>query len=76
MHDFGHQKPLSFNTSANNKIEYPGAQDIPGIPKSDPFDGKAYVALLQNLRFRLGTSRTISIAAPGMLPTITLPAVT
>ncbi|KAK3688699.1 glycoside hydrolase superfamily [Podospora appendiculata] len=44
--------------------EYPGAQDIPGIPSADPFDGQSYVELLKLLRQKLGKEKTISIAAP------------
>ncbi|KAK5655929.1 hypothetical protein OQA88_5064 [Cercophora sp. LCS_1] len=44
--------------------EYPGAKDLPGIPSADPFDGDGYLELLKMLRRRLGTSKTISIAAP------------
>ncbi|EQL02078.1 Glycoside hydrolase [Ophiocordyceps sinensis CO18] len=44
--------------------EYPGAQDIPGIPAADPFDGKGYLELLKLLRQKLGKDKTISIAAP------------
>ncbi|POR39554.1 Killer toxin subunits alpha/beta [Tolypocladium paradoxum] len=46
--------------------EYPGAQDIPGVPAADPFDGAAYVELLKLLRQKLGNDKSISIAAPGM----------
>jgi len=47
-------------------IEYPGAQDIDGIPAADLFDGQEYLEFLKSLRRRLGNSKTISIAAPGI----------
>ncbi|RFU75800.1 glycoside hydrolase family 18 [Trichoderma arundinaceum] len=44
--------------------EYPGAPDIPGIPPGLPSDGPNYLDFLTKLRSALGSSKTISIAAP------------
>ncbi|KAH6997387.1 glycoside hydrolase family 18 protein [Ilyonectria destructans] len=44
--------------------EYPGAPDIPGIPPGLKSDAPNYLAFLKKLRKALGTSKSISIAAP------------
>ncbi|TPX06880.1 uncharacterized protein E0L32_002376 [Thyridium curvatum] len=44
--------------------EYPGAQDIPGVPAATPTEGNDYLAFLQVLRALLPVGRTLSIAAP------------
>ncbi|UKZ74675.1 hypothetical protein TrVFT333_002345 [Trichoderma virens FT-333] len=44
--------------------EYPGAPDIPGIPPGLASDGPNYLAFLTKLRAALGSSKSISIAAP------------
>ncbi|KAK4194711.1 hypothetical protein QBC40DRAFT_290276 [Triangularia verruculosa] len=44
--------------------EYPGAPDIPGIPAGHPDDGTNYLAFLQLVRDKLGSSYEIGIAAP------------
>ena len=44
--------------------EYPGATDIPGSQPGTRDDGANYVEFLATLRERLGSGRTISIAAP------------
>ncbi|KAG5790187.1 hypothetical protein H9Q69_010751 [Fusarium xylarioides] len=44
--------------------EYPGAPDIPGIPPGLKTDGPNYLTFLQKLRKAVGTSKSISIAAP------------
>ncbi|KAF2819903.1 putative glycosyl hydrolase, family 18 [Ophiobolus disseminans] len=44
--------------------EYPGAPDIPGIPKDDPVNGVNYYRLLSSLKSTVGSSKTVSFAAP------------
>lgn len=44
--------------------EYPGAPDIPGIPKGDPGDGDRYLKFLKEVRSKLSSEKTLSIAAP------------
>lgn len=44
--------------------EYPGAPDIPGIPAGDPGDGDRYLQFLKEVRDKLSSSKTLSIAAP------------
>jgi GH18 family chitinase len=44
--------------------EYPGAPDIPGIPKGDADDGDRYLSFLKEVREKLSSEKTLSIAAP------------
>ncbi|CAG5181777.1 uncharacterized protein ALTATR162_LOCUS9829 [Alternaria atra] len=44
--------------------EYPGAPDIPEIPSDDPVNGVNYYRLLSSLKTSLGSSKTVSFAAP------------
>lgn len=44
--------------------EYPGAPDIPGIPPGSPNDASNYLAFLKLLRTKLGSGKSLSIAAP------------
>ena len=44
--------------------EYPGAPDIPGIPPASQDDGPNYLAFLAVLKNLLGSTKTVSIAAP------------
>ncbi|PTB66103.1 glycoside hydrolase family 18 protein [Trichoderma citrinoviride] len=44
--------------------EYPGAPDIPGIPKGLPSDGPNYLETLRALRKALPTKYSLSIAVP------------
>ncbi|KAI0181182.1 putative glycosyl hydrolase, family 18 [Hypoxylon sp. FL1284] len=44
--------------------EYPGAPDIPGIPSDDPENGKNYYEFLSGLKESLGSSKSVSFAAP------------
>lgn len=44
--------------------EYPSAPDIPGIPKGDPDDGARYLQFLKEVRDKLSSDKTLSIAAP------------
>lgn len=44
--------------------EYPGEQDIPGIPVSSTVDSAGYLRFLQTVRARLPSNMTISVAAP------------
>ncbi|KAK4455350.1 hypothetical protein QBC34DRAFT_340767 [Podospora aff. communis PSN243] len=44
--------------------EYPGAPDIPDIPKADPQEGLDYAILLGSLRQLLPAHKTVSFAAP------------
>ncbi|KAJ5185781.1 class V chitinase [Penicillium cf. griseofulvum] len=44
--------------------EYPGAPDIPGIPKGDVDDGDRYLQFLKEVREKLPSEKTLSIAAP------------
>ncbi|CAG8418245.1 unnamed protein product [Penicillium salamii] len=44
--------------------EYPGAPDIPGIPKGDSDDGERYLTFLKEVREKLPSEKTLSIAAP------------
>ncbi|GLA97771.1 hypothetical protein AtubIFM61612_001995 [Aspergillus tubingensis] len=44
--------------------EYPGAPDIPGIPAGDPGDGDRYLQFLKEVRDKLSSEKTLSIAAP------------
>ncbi|KAH6680106.1 killer toxin subunits alpha/beta [Plectosphaerella plurivora] len=44
--------------------EYPGATDIDGSQPGTEEDGKNYLAFLQLVKRRLGTSKTLAIAAP------------
>ncbi|KAJ5280182.1 class V chitinase [Penicillium angulare] len=44
--------------------EYPGAPDIPGIPKGDSDDGERYLQFLKEVREKLDDDKTLSIAAP------------
>ncbi|KAJ5274037.1 killer toxin alpha/beta [Penicillium angulare] len=44
--------------------EYPGEQDIPGIPKGLTSDGANYLAFLKNMKLNFPFDKTVSIAAP------------
>lgn len=44
--------------------EYPGAPDIPDIPADDPVSGLNYYRLLASIKAELGSSKTVSFAAP------------
>ncbi|KAL4938837.1 hypothetical protein BDV06DRAFT_225618 [Aspergillus oleicola] len=44
--------------------EYPSAPDIPGIPSGDPDDGARYLQFLKDVRDKLSSDKTLSIAAP------------
>lgn len=44
--------------------EYPSAPDIPGIPAGDPDDGARYLQFLKEVRDKLSSDKTLSIAAP------------
>ena len=44
--------------------EYPSAPNIPGIPKGDPGDGDRYLKFLKEVRSKLSSEKTLSIAAP------------
>lgn len=44
--------------------EYPGAPDIPGIPAGDEGDGDRYLQFLKEVRDKLSSDKTLSIAAP------------
>jgi GH18 family chitinase len=44
--------------------EYPGAPDIPGIPRGDPGDGERYHQFLKEVRDKLPSEKTISVAVP------------
>ncbi|UKZ82482.1 hypothetical protein TrVFT333_010271 [Trichoderma virens FT-333] len=44
--------------------EYPGAPDIPGIPAGDADAGKDYYETLSSLKTALGSSKSVSLAAP------------
>ncbi|KAF1972056.1 glycoside hydrolase [Bimuria novae-zelandiae CBS 107.79] len=44
--------------------EYPGAPDIPGIPSDDPQNGLNYYRLLSSIKSALGSSKSVSFAAP------------
>ena len=44
--------------------EYPGAPDIPDIPSDDPVNGMNYYRLLASIKAELGSSKTVSFAAP------------
>ncbi|KAI1345812.1 glycoside hydrolase family 18 protein [Xylaria sp. FL0043] len=44
--------------------EYPGAPDIPGIPAGDPKAGEDLHQTVSGLKSTLGTTKTVSIAAP------------
>ncbi|KAJ9244152.1 CAZyme family GH18 [Paecilomyces variotii] len=44
--------------------EYPGSPDIPGIPAGDPGDGARYLQFLKEVRDKLSSDKTLSIAAP------------
>ncbi|VBB80335.1 Putative Glycoside Hydrolase Family 18 [Podospora comata] len=44
--------------------EYPGAPDIPDIPADDPVNGLNYYRLLVSIKQEVGTSKTVSFAAP------------
>ncbi|KAF2730201.1 glycoside hydrolase [Polyplosphaeria fusca] len=44
--------------------EYPGAPDIPGIPSDDPKNGLNYANLISSLKSAVGSSRSVSFAAP------------
>ncbi|KAI4700360.1 hypothetical protein J4E89_011002 [Alternaria sp. Ai002NY15] len=44
--------------------EYPGAPDLPGIPTDDPVNGVNYYRLLASLKSALGSSKSVSFAAP------------
>ncbi|KAL5358871.1 hypothetical protein BJX96DRAFT_173834 [Aspergillus floccosus] len=44
--------------------EYPGAPDLPDIPKGFPTDGPNYLSFLKVLRNKLPSGKTLSIAAP------------
>jgi chitinase len=44
--------------------EYPGAPDIPGIPKGELADGPNYLEFLKILRSKLAPEKSLSIAAP------------
>jgi GH18 family chitinase len=44
--------------------EYPGAPDIPIIPKDDPINGLNYYRLLASIKAEVGSSKSVSFAAP------------
>ncbi|KAI0882847.1 putative glycosyl hydrolase, family 18 [Annulohypoxylon maeteangense] len=44
--------------------EYPGAPDIPDIPSDDPVNGKNYYEFLSDLKKSIGSSKSVSFAAP------------
>ncbi|KAK1966080.1 glycoside hydrolase [Colletotrichum sublineola] len=44
--------------------EYPGAPDIPDIPSDDPVNGVNYFRLLASVKAEVGTSKSVSFAAP------------
>ncbi|KAF1973227.1 putative glycosyl hydrolase, family 18 [Bimuria novae-zelandiae CBS 107.79] len=44
--------------------EYPGAPDIPDIPTDDPQNGLNYYRLLSSVKSSLGSSKSVSFAAP------------
>ncbi|KAK4196868.1 family 18 putative glycoside hydrolase [Triangularia verruculosa] len=44
--------------------EYPGAPDIPDIPSDDPINGLNYYRLLASIKAEVGSSKTVSFAAP------------
>ncbi|KAL7817792.1 glycoside hydrolase family 18, chitinase [Trichoderma gracile] len=44
--------------------EYPGEPDIPGIPEGTADDATGYFLLLDELKLKLPSSRTVSITAP------------
>ncbi|RYP14424.1 hypothetical protein DL765_006367 [Monosporascus sp. GIB2] len=44
--------------------EYPGAPDIPDIPSDDPVNGLNYYKLLSSLKSSVGSSKSVSFAAP------------
>lgn len=44
--------------------EYPGAPDIPGIPAGDLGDGDRYLQFLKEVRDKLSSDKSLSIAAP------------
>lgn len=44
--------------------EYPGAPDIPGIPYGDPDDGERYYNFLKEVRDKLPSGKTVSVAVP------------
>ncbi|KAI0803704.1 glycoside hydrolase family 18 protein [Xylaria sp. FL0064] len=44
--------------------EYPGAPDIPGIPAGDPEAGEDLHQTVSGLKSTLGTTKTVSVAAP------------
>ncbi|KAJ3573081.1 hypothetical protein NPX13_g4829 [Xylaria arbuscula] len=72
-------KPANLETFKNNVIafvnehdldgvdldwEYPGAPDIPSIPSDDPESGMNYYKFLSSFKSSVGSSKTISFAAP------------
>ncbi|KAL0930175.1 glycoside hydrolase family 18 protein [Colletotrichum truncatum] len=44
--------------------EYPGAPDIPDIPADDPVNGVNYYRLLASIKAEVGSSKSVSFAAP------------
>ncbi|KAH9871192.1 hypothetical protein J1614_006768 [Plenodomus biglobosus] len=44
--------------------EYPGAPDIPDVPSDDPVNGLNYYRLLSSVKSAVGSSKTVSFAAP------------
>ncbi|KAL2193085.1 hypothetical protein P885DRAFT_46060 [Corynascus similis CBS 632.67] len=44
--------------------EYPGAPDIPDIPYDDPVNGLNYYRLLASIKAEVGSSKSVSFAAP------------
>ncbi|EFQ36789.1 glycosyl hydrolase family 18 [Colletotrichum graminicola] len=44
--------------------EYPGAPDIPDIPSDDPVNGVNYYRLLVSIKAEVGSSKSVSFAAP------------
>ncbi|KAL1603425.1 hypothetical protein SLS60_005012 [Paraconiothyrium brasiliense] len=44
--------------------EYPGAPDIPDVPSDDPQNGVNYYRLLSSIKTAIGSSKTVSFAAP------------
>ncbi|KAI2782388.1 putative glycosyl hydrolase, family 18 [Daldinia loculata] len=44
--------------------EYPGAPDIPDIPSDDPVNGKNYYEFLSDVKKSVGSSKSVSFAAP------------
>ncbi|KAF6803218.1 glycoside hydrolase family 18 protein [Colletotrichum sojae] len=44
--------------------EYPGAPDIPDIPSDDPANGLNYYRLLASIKAEVGSSKSVSFAAP------------